>query len=268
MEHNWLDLAIDKKLKSFVIFNRFNTKTENYNEMTKMKKILAILASVMATASLVEASELSVSGTFAWESEYIFRGVRLADEYFAPSIDVSYGDFYAGIWAALPVEGTKWDGTDQNEVDYYAGYGLGLSETISADFGFTYYTYPEAEEDFFGDPNTFEIYGGLSFDVPFSPAVYVFYDFDLDALTLEVSGGHTVELTEESAVDFSIYLGNVAPDEGSDYVYYGAGVSYSYSLTENASVSIGVNYYGADEAMEADGSKSKFTWGCSFSAGF
>ncbi len=236
--------------------------------MTNMKKITAILASVMATASLVEASELSVSSTFAWESDYIFRGVRLADEYIAPSIDVSYGDFYAGIWAALPVESMKWDGTDQNEVDYYAGYGLGLSETISADFGFTYYTYPETTDDFFGSGNTFEIYGGLSFDVPFSPAVYAFYDFDLKALTLEVSGGHSIDLTEESAVDFSVYFGNVNPDSGGDYFYYGAGVSYNYSLTEHAAVSVGVNFYGADEAMEADGSKNKFTWGASFSAGF
>ena len=139
---------------------------------------------------------------------------------------------------------------------------------MSADFGFTYYTYPEMEDDFFGDPNTFEIYGGLSFDIPFSPAVYAFYDFDLEALTLEVSGGHTVELSEMSGVDFSVYLGNVNPDEGGDYFYYGAGVAYNYSLTDNAAVSIGVNYYGADEAMEADGSKSKFTWGFSFSAGF
>lgn len=236
--------------------------------MTNMKKITAILAGVVATASLVEASELSVSSTIAWESDYIFRGTRLADEYLAPSIDVSYGDFYAGMWAALPVESIKWDGTDQNEVDYYAGYGVGLSETISADFGFTYYTYPETSDDFFDSGNTFEVYGGLSFEAPLSPAIYVFYDFDLDTLTLEASGGHTVELSEDSSVDFSMFFGSVNPEVDGDYYYWGAGVAYTYSLTPNAAVSIGVNYYGADEAMEADGSKTKFTWGGSFSAGF
>jgi len=236
--------------------------------MTKMKKITAILASVVAMTSIAGAQELSVSTTLAWESDYIFRGVRLADEYFAPSVDISYGDFYAGIWAALPVEATKADGSDANEVDFYAGYGFGLSETVSADIGFTYYTYPETSDEFFDTDNTFEVYAGLSFEAPLSPAVYVFYDFDLEALTFEASGGHSVEISEEGSVDFTVYVGWVDPDMASDYFYYGAGAAYSYAFTENASASIGVNYYGSEDAMEWDGSKSKFTLAASFTAGF
>jgi uncharacterized protein (TIGR02001 family) len=232
----------------------------------KMKKTTAIVAAILAGASVASAQELSVSAAVSYESDYIFRGVRLADEFIAPSVDISYGDFYAGVWAALPLESprTAWD--IESEVDFYAGYGFGVSETVSADVGVTYYTYPDSE-------NTVEIYGGLSFEAPLSPAVYAFYDFDLEALTIEASGGHSVEVSETTAVDLSVYLGYVDRDNTDiatevEYVYYGAGVAYVVTLAENASWNIGVNWYGSDDAMEADGSRSKFTLSTSFSAGF
>jgi uncharacterized protein (TIGR02001 family) len=160
-----------------------------------------------------------------------------------------------------------------NEVDFYAGYGFGLNETVSADLGFTYYTYPDAQDDFFdSDVNTFEIYGGLSFEAPLSPAIYVFYDFDLEALTIEGSAGHTVELSEEGSVDFSVYLGHVDPDGGSSYLYYGASAGYTYAFTDSASFSIGLNYYGADEDLMGENFKmdtdNKLTISTSFTAGF
>ena len=221
-----------------------------------MKKTTAIVAAILAGASVASAQELSVSAAVSYESDYIFRGVRLADEFIAPSVDISYGDFYAGVWAALP-----WDSGDETEVDFYAGYGFGVSETVSADVGVTYYTYPDSE-------NTVEIYGGLSFEAPLSPAVYAFYDFDLEALTIEASGGHSVEVSETTAVDLSVYLGYVDGEGGFNYFYYGAGAAYVVTLAENASWNIGVNWYGSDDAMEADGSRSKFTLSTSFSAGF
>ncbi|MEX0324757.1 MAG: TorF family putative porin [Puniceicoccaceae bacterium] len=227
-----------------------------------MKKTIAILAAAVAGTSLVNAQELSISTTVAWESDYVFRGVQLAEEYFAPSIDISYGDFYAGIWAALPV-----DAMYGNEVDFYAGYGVGLSETVSADFGFTYYTYPDAGDEFFDSVNTFEIYGGLSFEAPLSPSVYVFYDFDLEALTIEASGGHSVEISEEGTVDFSAYLGYVDAD-GFDWYYYGLGVALTHSFTDNASASVGVNWYGSEEDTMFGGDDNEIAYGVSFSAGF
>jgi len=229
-----------------------------------MKKITTILAAIVAGATIAGAEELSISSTFGWESEYIFRGVQLADEYFSPAIDLSYGDFYAGLWAALPV-----DSEYGNEVDFYAGYGFGLSETISADVGFTYYTYPDAGSDFFdSDVNTFEIYGGLSFEAAFSPAIYVFYDLDLEVFTIEASGGHSVEVGEQGSVDLSLFLGYVAPNEGSDYAYYGAGAAYSYAFTDSASFSIGVNWQGADETYMFSDKDNKFSLATSFTAGF
>lgn len=237
-----------------------------------MKKTIAILAAAVASASMVNAQELSISTTIAWESDYVFRGVQFAEEYFAPSVDISYGDFYAGIWAALPV-----DSMYGNEVDFYAGYGLGLSETISADFGFTYYTYPDAGDEFFDDVNTFEIYGGLSFEAPLSPSVYVFYDFDTEALTFEASAGHSVEISEQGTVDFTGYIGYVDGFKGEvgipttgggvSWYYYGLGVALTHAFTDNASASVGINWYGSEEDTIM-GDDNELSYGVSFSAGF
>ncbi len=229
----------------------------------KTKKTIAIVAAILAGTAFTSAQELSVSASVAYESEYIFRGVHLADSYIAPSVDLSYGDMYVGIWGAMPFK-SDFD----NEIDVYAGYGFDISEVVSADIGFTYYTYPSLADGVFdSDVNTFEVYTGLSFEAPLSPSVYAFYDFDLEAWTLETSAGHTIEVSESTSLELAGYLGYVKPDGGSSYVYYGAGVSYSIALAENASWSIGVNWYGADEEI-VDGDKSRFTIGTSFSAGF
>jgi uncharacterized protein (TIGR02001 family) len=237
---------------------------------TKMKKITAILAASVAGATIASAQDLSISATVAWESDYIFRGVQLAEEFFAPSVDVSYGDFYVGMWAAMPIDAEYF-----NEVDFYAGYGFGINEMLSADVGITAYTYPEdgAPED------TTEGYAGLSFETELSPAIYVYYDFDLQNLTIEGSVGHSIALSEEGSVDMTAYLGWVALDENTmgfdDYYYLGAGVAYSYAFTDNASFSIGVNWAGSSEdTMGTNGSgltfdsDNEFTFGTSFTAGF
>ena len=237
-----------------------------------MKKTTICLAALVAGSTYVSAEELSISSTVAWESEYIFRGTQFADEYFSPSIDVSYGGWYAGIWSALPVSSETDPGTgiaEETEVDYYGGYSFPAGEIMSGDVGFTYYTFPDSEDDFFdSDVNTFEVYGGLSFDVAYSPAVYVFYDFDLETLTLEVAGGHSWEVTDDSYIDVSGSLGYVDPDEGSDYFYWNAGVAYVYAFTDNASTSLGVNYYGADRDLMFGLDKNTVTFGLSFTAGF
>lgn len=237
---------------------------------TKMKKITAIIAASVAGATIASAQELSISTSVAWETDYIFRGQQLAEEYFAPSVDVSYGDFYAGMWAALPV-----DAMYANEVDFYAGYGFGINETVSADFGVTYYTYPEAGSG----EDTLEAYAGLSFESVLSPSIYVFYDMDLDNLTLEGSIGHAVELSEEGSVEMSAWLGWVDLDDdlmdGSgkafgDYMYYGAGVAYIYAFTESASFSIGLNWYASSEDTigETWDDDNEFAISTSFTAGF
>lgn len=235
-----------------------------------MKKLTAILAATVATAAIANADELSVSATFAWESSYVFRGIQFADITFMPSVDVAYGGFYAGIWAALPVDGSK-DG-DANEVDFYAGYSMAVSDLVSLDFGLTYYTFPSGPDaELFGlDPNTLEFYVGVAFEMPFSPSVYFFYDVELDLFTVELAAGHAFELGAESSIEVSGFLGYWNESGGLDNIYLGVGAAYVYSFSDNAALSVGVNWYWSDEKLLGRhmDKANRLTYGFSFSAGF
>ena len=228
-----------------------------------MKKTTEIVAAILAGAAFASAQELSVSASVGYESDYVFRGIALAEDYFAPSVDVTYGDLYLGLWAALPTD-SEYD----NEVDFYAGYGFEVSELVSADVGFTYYTYPDAADGIFdSDVNTFEMYTGVSFEVPLSPSLYVFYDFDLKAWTVEASAGHTWEVSESTSLEAAGFVGYVKADGYESYNYFGASITYSLELSENASWSVGLNYYELEEDM-IDGDNDKITIASSFSFGF
>lgn len=236
----------------------------NYKQTQTMKKNLVIMAVLGAGAVSASAEELSISTTFAWESQYVFRGVGLAEDTFMPSVDLSYGGLYAGVWAALPV-----DTAYGNEVDLYGGYAFDVSETIGLDFGATYYTYPDAQDDFFdSDVNTFEVFAGVNFALAFEPSVYVYYDFDLEALTFEVAGGQSFDVSDVSAVEVSAALGYVEPDAGSGYYYYSLGAAYVYNFTDAAYMSLFTNFYGSEEETMIGADKTELSFGFAFGAGF
>lgn len=229
-----------------------------------MKKTTAILAaSVVGFSGLFAQEELSVTTTVEWNSHYIFRGAQLGEETFMPGVDLSFGGFYAGIWAALPVKHT-----DENEVDFYAGYGWEVSDMVGMDVGFTYYTFPNASDKFFDSVNTFEIYAGVTFEVDFAPAAYVFYDFDLKAWTLELSGGESWEVAPDTTFDLGIYGGYVRIKDEDNYWYVGATGGFTYAINDFVSASIFAGYAWASERLMFNNKSARLYWGLSVSAGF
>ncbi|NRA27948.1 MAG: hypothetical protein HRU10_11960 [Opitutales bacterium] len=221
-----------------------------------MKKTITAIVAAFAVAS-ASAQELSISTTVGYESTYIFRGAELADDIFHGSVDFAYGDFYAGIWTAQPITESQ-----ANEIDFYAGYGVAVSDLVSLDFGGTIYYYPEAGS---GDESTFEAYIGAAFDVLASPAIYVYYDFDLEWVTVEGSVGYSIPLSEEASFDLGGYIGYIDGDDIDGGYYVGATADISYTFTDYASGSIGIRVSDLDDDLGGDG---EFYWGASFSAGF
>lgn len=206
------------------------------------------------------AEELTGNVTLGYESEYVFRGVQLADASIQAAVDFAYGDFYGGIWTNQPAS----EISTANEVDYYAGYEFVVTDLISADAGFTYYQYPDASED------TTEVFFGLNLDAVLAPSLYVFYDFDLETITFETSVSHEIELDEKNTIVLGGYVGYADPDDAASYWYYGATAEVVYSLAENASVSLGLRASSNDSALgeAAFGSSSNIWGGFSFQAGF
>jgi uncharacterized protein (TIGR02001 family) len=105
----------------------------------------AALVMGLAVAAQAQDKKLNLSATATFTTDYIFRGVSFSDENPAvqPSINATYGMFYAGMW------GSNWAGGDNIEIDYYAGI-MPKWKNFTFDIGGLYYTYPGANSiDYF-----------------------------------------------------------------------------------------------------------------------
>lgn len=205
-----------------------------------IKKTALTLAVIAAGASVQaeDASALSVTVDVTYVSDYVFRATNLGNAAIQPSVEAAYGDFYAGVWASNAISNTD----DLSEIDLYAGYGLAIDDTFSADFGVTRYTYEGGSAI-----DTTEAFVGVSADVLLSPSLYAYYDFDLDNTTFEVSVGYSFPIEAiNSSLDLAGALGYVdlgdAIAGNSDYTYYSVGVSVPYALSETATLTVGADY--------------------------
>ncbi|MBH54366.1 MAG: hypothetical protein CMI18_08470 [Opitutaceae bacterium] len=208
-----------------------------------MKKLIVVVTAAILAAvySLPAQDEMDVSMSVGYESRYVFRGVTLADESLTASIEAAFGDTYLGMWTNQPITGSF-----DNEFDFYGGMGFEVADGISMDVGGTLYFYPESGTG----AETFEIYTGLAFDAQLDPAIYFFYDLDLNTLTVEGSVGHSFEVDEGTTLDLSGFLGFVDISEGEDYTYHGASIDVVKSLGDTASGSIGVRYSEGSGGLE------------------
>jgi len=202
-----------------------------------MKKTLVIgLAALVAGTVAQAAEELSVSADLTFASKYVFRGIQYGDNSLQPSVEFTIDEIYAGIWAQQALENRNSEGWG-DEVDFYLGFTPKLSDTVSLDVGATHYYYPS------GDPTT-EIFVGTNFTYDsLTPGVYAYYDFDLEAFTIQGNVGFSVPLDQMgTSLDLSGSVGHVSPDLGDSYTYYSVGASIPYKLNEHATAKFGVNW--------------------------
>ena len=272
------------------------------------KQIIALATTALFGASYavaqVDLSDLSVSTSMAFESEYIFRGKQKTDEAFQPSVELGMGGLYGGVWTSQPADDDGASNQD-SEVDLYLGYGMDLTDMVSLDAGFTYYLYPEQEGEtslpggLTGVDRSRELYVGVAADVMLHPAAYLYYDLDLEQIVIEFSGGYSFDLSDfvsGSSLDLTGYVGFIETDDFSagqisnpilnsitnGYTYWGLSADYTYSFTDAASMSVGVRYAenndnggpGTNPVLDGTGysvpldRQDHLWWGASFSAGF
>jgi uncharacterized protein (TIGR02001 family) len=219
------------------------------------KTILSAIASLAA----ITVSSAAIDVTTAYTSDYYFRGTQLANDIVEAAVDFSEGDFYAGIWTAQPINDGPGGAEIQNEIDFYTGIGISVTETFALDLGITAYVYPELDE---GDQETYEFFVGGALDVVLSPALYFYYDETLETWTTEISASYGVELAK-GALDFGVSFGNVSPDGGDSAVYYLGSVSYSYS-----GFSATLSYTDGDDELVGGNWDDGIYFSLGFSAGF
>jgi len=243
-----------------------------------MKKFLLATATlaIASTAPLAaQASDISVSTSVDLVSDYVFRGVSLADTAIQPGVEVSAGDFTAGAWFSTGIGNTSVLAGD--ELDLYASYSLPLSDTISTDIGITYYHYPQGGSLFEtkgGGAGTYEVFASLGFDTALAPSLSAYYDFTLEALTLEGGIGHSVAVGDKTSLDLGGTVGLVDGD-GFSYEYGQASASLGYGFTDDVSAYVGANYSLSSEdslnykKLLSGGGEDNLLWfGAGVAAGF
>lgn len=208
-----------------------------------IKKTILALAALTAgvSAQAQSASALSVTADISYVSHYVFRGLLVGEDSIQPSIEATYGDFYAGVWNSNDLNSDF-----ASETDLYAGYGYNLSESIKLDVGVTRYLY---EGQSAGD--TTEVYVGASVNTLLKPSFYAYYDFDAGisgVATYTASIGHSLALDViQSSLDLSALVGFVNNYDAQEYLFGVLSAAVPYKLSENATLTVGVDYVVNDD---------------------
>lgn len=235
-----------------------------------------LCATAIAPTAYAEDAELSISTGVDFVSQYVFRGVSLADDAVQPYVEASYGNFTVGGWFSTAIGENSIVAGD--EFDLYVGYSVPLDSSISLDLGATYYHFPQGG-DFFatedGAAGTYEVSAAVGFgDVPLAPSVTAYYDFTLEAFTLEGGVGHSVAIGEAQSLDLGLTVGLVDGD-GFSYEYGQASAAVSHAFTDDVAAYVGANFalnsedvLDFDSILNGDPKGSMFWLGTGISAGF
>lgn len=235
----------------------------------------ALIAALAPMSAQADESDISISTSIDYVTDYVFRGVSLADTAIQPGVEMAIGSFSAGAWFSTGVGDTSIAAGD--EVDLYVGYSMGLSDKVTLDLGGTYYHYPQGGSLFDtnnGAAGTYEVSAGVSFDAPLSPSATAYYDFTLEAFTLEGGLGHSFPMSEKTSFDLGLTAGLVDGD-GFSYEYGQASASVGYAFTDDVSAYIGANFALSSEdslnykkLLTTGGKDSLLFFGTGIAAGF
>ena len=225
--------------------------------------VVTVLSAGLLTAGSASAE---VSGSVAVVSDYLFRGVTQTSEKPALQGGVTWthdSGSYAGGWGSS----ISWlsdadpDVSSQVELDVFAGYGgkFGQSE-FGYDVGLNYYGYPGDYPAGFNDPDTLELYFGLSWK--FLSARYWYATTDLFGIpgsdgstNLDLGAGREFAPGWKGTLGWGKQWVKGVPD--ADYTFWKLGVDKSFE----SGFGIGVAYQdndlsGFDDAFVLSLSKS------------
>lgn len=142
----------------------------------KSLSVALLLAAAGGFGTSTEA-QAELSANIGVVSNYYFRGLSETDGGAAVQGGLDWeasSGFYLGTWASNVEFG---DGTSY-ELDLYLGFANELDNGLGYDFGYLYYSYPDAPDS----ANFGEIYGELSFGLFSIGAAYVVNDSSDSAL--------------------------------------------------------------------------------------
>jgi Bacterial protein of unknown function (Gcw_chp) len=205
------------------------------------------------TAEEEEESWWSASLSFAWDSQYMFRGVDVlgGDDLIHTTLEFEAHGFNLGVWFA---EGLN---ADYNELNVFLGYTHSLGP-VDLSGGYIYYRFPKS-----GDVDTHELYLGIAYTglKYITPSLYYYHDVDvIDAGYLEFKLSSSIPLYRDiitlepyaliAAGDYNKALVLGAEDSDWDWNHVQAGVAVSFALNEHITLAVHGDYSHALDAIE------------------
>lgn len=205
-----------------------------------MKKSLVlslVLLCCLRLSAAEPAAPYTVSVDLPYVSRYIFRGLEISRNRFQPSVTVTAGNFNGGVWTNQPFARTA-----DSEADLFANYDVPITKDWKSTLGACVYHYPRADTSSGDFRTTFE--PKLAFAGPLGPltsSLSLFYDTKLKTPAMEGMLGYSTTV-DRATFDVGTTAGQVRPDGGDTYSYWGLTTKVSYKAAEKIVLYCGLNY--------------------------
>lgn len=222
----------------------------------------AIHAQTPAAAPVATPS-VTFTATGAVVSQYMFRGQRLNGAGFQPNVEMTAGDFTAGVWSNLVLD-KKVDDSSDPELDLYASYTIKLEGDWTLVPAATWYTYPSAPTNAGFYRSTFEpslALNGTIDGVKLTPKIY--YDTVLKGATYELTAAYAVPLKDigselgfaatAGTYKYKEYANDTSPSVKAWGDYWQMGVTMPFQLNKSAKLSLGFAYTEGRNAFTKQG---------------
>lgn len=229
--------------------------------------VAGLTARAQAPAAAAAAPAISFSATGSVVSEYMFRGQRLNGAGFQPSVEMTAGDFTAGVWTNFVLD-KKVEDSSEPELDLYASYSFAMGKDLSLVPGFTFYTYPSAPTSAGFYRSTFEPSVALNYTiegVKLTPKFY--YDTVLKGATYELTIAYSIPLKDIGS-EFALagtagtylikeYANNTTPSVKAWGDYWQIGASMPFQLDKSSKLVLGFAYTEGRDAFVKAGNLGK-----------
>jgi hypothetical protein len=197
----------------------------------------ACIASLLGPSSQGLQGSPAIAFGLGYEGAYVDRGLKVSDAVLYPTLDVAFEHFYLGAEAFLEFE------EDYDEVDLYLGTYQSLSPLFSLDLGINFIRADQVDDQ--------ELYVGLVLEYLLNPAIYAYYEVELEQFTLDVSIGSKYELNGNWTLAWTIRGGGVWPDAPgeSSWLFLDGSADLIYPLSQTVSLSFGLRASTRDDDL-------------------
>lgn len=202
-----------------------------------------IVSLLLALGLTTNAAFSGNSAKVGYASDFFYRGAQKAEQSVQSSVKL--GSALGGV--DLSAHACTNQSVDTGADSYNLGAGVGKS---FSDGLLSVYAGVNHFEDRPGDALS-EFQVGISSNMALSPSVSVYRDFDDSLYTVELAVGQSFDLSVAS-LDLSASIGNTDLTDSTDRTYYAVGADISKSISENANLSVGVDYVDADDLDERE----------------